>query len=480
VTDLLGKSELNSPAGGRSRTDAATQAGSLLDVTAVYPSDPTDRGQTDSRSAVAADRPMELEQLTPRTREAIARRYDLIHKLGNGGMGQVYEAFDRDTGEAVALKVLNPDIASDPVVLERFCNELRVARKITHRNVCRIYDLHRDGAAVFISMELIHGQSLRQALRREAPLPDEQVVTIARQICAGLSEVHRQNIVHRDLKPENVMIDHQRAVKLMDFGIARAPASAITLTGQLVGTPAYMAPEQAEGKDVDARTDIYALGLVLYEMSTGRGAFQGNTPVEVALKQIRETPAAPCKLQPNVSPRLERVILKCLEKEPAKRFPDVGKLSTALVESTSPEPSSRAAIPRPPSLPLDLARPCALVVEDDLSNLTLMVEIMRGLGWEVQGTQQSERALVLAENGRFDLVSVDLQMPTMDGLEVARRIRRMDGYKSTPLIVVTGRTDKSTAEEAFAAGATLLLHKPIDQQKLANVLRITRPMRTRS
>lgn len=415
------------------------------------------------------------------TWSGIPPRYQLLQELGSGGMGRVYKAFDRDTGEVVALKVLRPDIASKPSVIERFRNELRVARKITHKNVCRIYDLHRTDSTAAISMEFIEGRSLRQVLGESGPMVDEQMVSIGRQICAGLQEVHRQGVVHRDLKPENVMVDGSGTVKLMDFGIARAAASDITVTGHLVGTPAYMAPEQAEGKPVDARTDIYAFGLVLYEMCTGRCAFHGNTPVEVALKQIRQSPLAPREIQPNVSPQIELLIVKCLQKDASRRFASVDELDAALTRSNSV--ATREAEPvgpgrhAPQPSRLESPKPCALVLDDDLPTLRLMTEILIGSGWDVVGVDDAEEALALAARRIFDVISLDLRMPDMDGFEVARRIRRTEANANVPIVIVTGEKDKNTMEQAFSSGATMLLHKPVNTSRLEGIFKAVRSSR---
>ena len=262
----------------------------------------------------------------------LAARYQVMGEVSRGGMGIVYKARDRETGELLALKVLKPEIAADQAVMERFKNELRLARKITHKNVCRIYDFHRSNGTAYISMEYVEGESLRAVLNRFGGLPLRKALDLARQIAAALREAHGQGIVHRDLKPENVMVDPAGNVKVMDFGIALSTALPSSHTGTIVGTPAYMAPEQAEGRRVDARVDIYALGLLLYEMLTNHPAFSGDTPVAVALKQIREAPLPPRQLEPAIPVPVEQAILRCLEKDPAQRFQTVDEFERALQE----------------------------------------------------------------------------------------------------------------------------------------------------
>jgi serine/threonine protein kinase/class 3 adenylate cyclase len=271
-------------------------------------------------------------------------RYEMLGQVGTGGAGIVYRVRDLETGEIIALKILKPEIASDPTVQESFKNELCLARKITHKNVCRIHEFTRSNGTVYTSMEFVEGETLLSLLNRSGALPLSRALEIARQICAGLSEAHAQGIVHCDLKPANLMVDRTGIVKIMDFGVARLAQAGGKLTGTIVGTPAYMAPEQAASKPVDGRTDIYALGLVIYEMVTGTPAFDGDTPVAIALKQIRETPKRPRKLVSSLPARMESAIMKCLEKDPADRFQSVDALATALKEEAAASAISRSSV----------------------------------------------------------------------------------------------------------------------------------------
>jgi serine/threonine protein kinase len=262
---------------------------------------------------------------------ALGQRYDVLRDAGQGSMGNVFKARDRETGEIVALKLLKPEIASDQAMMDRFKNELLFARKITHKNVCRVHDFNRIGGVAYTSMEFVEGESLRSVLNRFGGLPLRKGIDLAQQICSGLKEAHAQGIVHRDLKPENIMVDERGNAKIMDFGIARSMDVLTRMTGAMVGTPAYMAPEQVGGKPVDYRTDIYSLGLILYEIFTGTQAFHADNAVAIAMKQLNEQPVAPHEVEPGIPAPIERATMKCLEKDPAKRFQTVQELERALL-----------------------------------------------------------------------------------------------------------------------------------------------------
>lgn len=295
-------------------------------------------------SAMPASPPVAVDpQLNSAALTALGRRYDILSEAGHGSMGNVYKARDRETNEIVALKLIKPEFAADQAMMERFKNELLFARKITHKNVCRVYDFNRIGGVAYTSMEFVEGESLRSVLNRFGGLAASKSVDLMLQVCSGLKEAHAQGIVHRDLKPENVMIDSRGNVKIMDFGIARSMEAATRLTGAMVGTPAYMAPEQVAGKPVDYRTDVYALGLIVYELFTGKAVFVADNPVAVALKHLRESPVPPHEIDPTIPVSIERTILKCLEKDPANRYQSIAELENALGSSGTRPPMSSLA-----------------------------------------------------------------------------------------------------------------------------------------
>jgi len=264
-----------------------------------------------------------------------AGRYKIESILGRGGMGVVYKATDAQLDETVAIKTLPGDVMTrSPEDLERFKREIRLARKITHRNVLRTYDYGEAEGVYFISMEYVRGYTLSE-LMDEAPsrqMPARATIGISRQICRGLHAAHEQGIIHRDIKPQNVLIDAKGEVKLMDFGVARMTeaAEAMTQAGLIVGTPHYMSPEQVQGKTLDARTDVYAMGVLLYELLVGRRPFESTSLTGILTAHIMEKPKPVLELRPEVGRELNAIVMRCLEKDPAARYADAGALLSDL------------------------------------------------------------------------------------------------------------------------------------------------------
>src|ERR1043165_8901722 len=261
--------------------------------------------------------------------ELLGGRYRIVAMLGKGGMGEVYRADDLSLDQQVALKFLPEEVAHNERALERFRNEVRIARQVSHPNVCRVYDLGEIQGLYFLSMEYVDGEDLGSLLRRIGRLPADKALEIARKLCAGLAAAHEKGVLHRDLKPANVMLDARGQVLLTDFGLAG-------LAGQIEGaevrngTPAYMAPEQLAGEEVTVKSDIYALGLVLYEIFTGKLPFEYTHLAGLMRTQRENAPPSPATLVRDLDPMVERVILRCLQVKPSMRPPSALAVAAAL------------------------------------------------------------------------------------------------------------------------------------------------------
>ncbi len=294
----------------------------------------------------------------------LAGRYRIVALLGRGGMGEVYRAHDLTLGQEVALKFLPETMARNPAALGRFYNEVRIARQVSHANVCRVYDLGEVDGQPYLSMEYVDGEDLGALLRRIGRLPQDKAVEISRQLCAGLAAAHAKGVLHRDLKPANIMLNGRGQVVITDFGLA---ALAAEIPGDEIrnGTPAYMAPEQLAGKEVTVQSDIYSLGLVLYEIFTGKRAFEASTLAELVRLHTETTPLSPSTLVKELDPAVETAILRCLDAEPshrphsalavAARLPGGDPLAAALAAGETPSPQMVAASGETAALPWKIA-----------------------------------------------------------------------------------------------------------------------------
>ena len=330
----------------------------VLDETRLAPATPT---PTPTSGWLTTSGAIDHGRFAPGT--ILGGRYRLIGRLGKGGMGEVYRADDLKLGQPVALKFLPPDVDRDPARLTQLHTEVRMAREVSHPNVCRVYDIDEIEGHTFLSMEYVDGEDLGSLLRRIGHFTQERGLEIARQICAGLAAAHERGVVHRDLKPANVMLDGAGRVRITDFGLAG-------LTGESIraGTPAYMAPEQLAGGEVTTRSDIYALGLVLYELFTGKRAIEGSTLAELINRRAHGEIAPPSSLTRDLSPDVDRAIMRCLAPAPESRpasalsvsasLPGGDPLAAALAAGETPSPEMVAAagkegaLPRAPGLAL--------------------------------------------------------------------------------------------------------------------------------
>ena len=273
----------------------------------------------------------------PRVGALFAGRYDIESELGVGGMGIVYKAHDRTLDDAVAIKVLrNEALAQDASLIDRFKQEIRLARKITHRNVLRTHDFGESDGLRYLSMEYVRGITLKHLLNQNRRLPVAAALRIARQICGGLGAAHAAGVIHRDIKPQNILIEPNGGLKIMDFGIARlSQDKGMTATGMVVGTPDYISPEQAKGGTLDHRTDIYSAGIVFYELFSGALPFEGDSALGVVLKHIQEKPPAIETKFPEIDPRIAKIVMKAIEKDPDQRYQTIADMNKELSEVTA-------------------------------------------------------------------------------------------------------------------------------------------------
>ena len=290
----------------------------------------------------------------PEPGQVLAGRFEVLGFLGRGGMGSVYEALDRELDTRVALKVLRPEIAESPKANARFRREITLARKVTHPNACRVFDLFNVDGLAFLTMEMLDGETLTEKLAREGRLELDEVRSITEEIVSALEAAHGQGVIHRDLKTSNVMIvtdgEGTRAV-VTDFGLATTrhhtddDATQLTQSGEILGTPAYMAPEQLESGEITEATDIYALGLMLYELVTGKAPFVGDTPFSVAALRLAGTAPSPRRELPGLDVTWERTILRCLERDPIDRFQNPSEVLAALDADRPPRRLFPSAYP---------------------------------------------------------------------------------------------------------------------------------------
>jgi serine/threonine-protein kinase len=297
-------------------------------------------------------------QITPGT--IIDERYRVVSRVGSGGMADVYGAEDLQLGRRVAVKLLHERFAQDAEFVERFRREASSAASLSHANIVSVYDRGEWNGTYYIAMELLEGRSLDAIVREEAPLTPERAIEITEQVLRAARFAHKRGVVHRDLKPHNVIVDDEGRVKVTDFGIARAGASEITQTGSIMGTARYLSPEQAQGEAIGPRSDLYAIGILLYELLTGTVPFEGESVVAIALRHLSEPPRPPSTLVSSISPNLDAIVLRALAKDPANRFADADDFLAALAgerERLRAEDGSKTASFAPMVLPAAIAVP---------------------------------------------------------------------------------------------------------------------------
>ncbi|HLT16729.1 MAG TPA: Stk1 family PASTA domain-containing Ser/Thr kinase [Acidimicrobiales bacterium] len=374
-------------------------------------------------------------------------RYELHRRLGRGGMAEVYLARDQLLDRPVAVKVLFPEFATDPAFVERFRREATAAANLNHPNIVGVYDWGEADSTYFIVMEYVDGRTLAEILRTEGPLHPDRVADIGADVAAALGFAHRNGVVHRDVKPGNVIVTSTGLVKVADFGIARAITASteddLTQVGQVMGTAAYFSPEQARGENVDPRSDIYSLGVVLYELATGRPPFAGDSPVAIAYKHVHESPVPPRQVDPTLPQALEAIILKTLAKNPANRYPSAEDLradlrrfregNRILAEPVMPppvDPGATGVLPATEAVGATVAAPVAEAYyeEDDeeprrsglfLAALVVLLVLLAGMLFLLA------RALGLGQDD--EPAAATVEVPRVIGLPVEEAIEILEG-----------------------------------------------------
>jgi serine/threonine-protein kinase len=387
------------------------------------------------------------EELT--TGSTFAGRYKIIEELGKGGMGRVYKVLDSKIDEKIALKLIRPEVSLDKNTITRFSNELKLARKIRHKNICQMFDLGEEKGTHFITMEFVPGEDLKSMIRMSGHLAVGTTISIAKQICEGLTEAHESGVVHRDLKPSNVMIDKGGNARIMDFGIARSlKAKGITGSGVMIGTPEYMSPEQVEGKEVDQRSDIYSLGVILYEMITGQVPFEGDTPFTVGVKHKSEIPQNPKELNSQIPDELSPLLLRCPEKEKQARYQSANDLLADLnnIEKGMPitqkvTPQKRPLTSREITLKFDLKTMIIPLLTGMVIIVLAWFFFFRGKGI----TMDPNLVAVTVFDNQTGIASLDPQ-GRVAADSMAEGISQMEGLEVVPVSAVPERPQSPEAE----------------------------------
>ncbi len=371
--------------------------------------------------------------------ELIAERYELEELVGTGGMSSVYRAHDRLLERDVALKVLHPQFTADTDYVERFRREARSVARLSHPNIVTVIDRGEQDGRQFIVFEYVRGENLKTLLQRVGPLPQEEAVRLALQIARALGFAHDNGLVHRDVKPQNVLLNGDGQAKVTDFGIARSlDVGGLTQTGTVMGTSDYIAPEQARGSQVDAQSDIYSLGTVLYELLTGEVPFPGDNFVAVALRHINEPPPSVRERRPDVSPRLDAVIRRAMAKDPRDRFRSMDELCAELSACLSPETGASGAqtmvVPRRPTADRPSVGPLILL----LGGLAVLAAILAAVfaltdpGGEISNLVGNNKKTTRAAGGPVHFTAASAYDPYGDNTEHGYRAREaIDGNPAT-------------------------------------------------
>src|SRR5580658_4049732 len=389
-----------------------------------------------------------------RVGSVLGGRYEILQQLGEGGMGAVYKVHDRELERVIALKVIRPELAQTPEVLNRFKQELIIARKVTHKNVSRIYDLAEADGVKFITMEFIEGRSLSSLLQEKGKLEPKQAAGVIVQVCLALEAAHAEGVIHRDLKPQNIMLSSHDRVVVMDFGIARSvEIGSVTQTGVVLGTPAYMSPEQAKGEELDARSDLFALGIIFYELLTGDFPYKAETALESLYKRTTEHARPPIEVAPQIPKPLSDIAVRCLEIDKNKRYASAAEILNDLEAWAGGTFGTRVIIQeqRPRSYKIAWIALAALAV------LAVVVFLFRDKLFSLQPVAHREVSVLVADftNQTADSVfSETLEPAFIIGLEGAPFIRSYSRIAASKLAAQLSPSAKSLDESVARLVAT--------------------------
>lgn len=414
------------------------------------------------------------QQASGPTAVATRERYERLELLGRGGMGEVWRAWDHELDMPVALKSLRPQVARDPKVLARFRREARIARRIKHVNVAQMHDLIEIAGIRYLSMEHVDGKTLRAILEAKRSLPVHVALDLMRQICSGVQAAHEIGVVHRDLKPHNIMVTRKHGrISILDFGIARAAEEDdMTEVGVILGSPQYLSYEQLSGEDATPRSDVYQLGILLYEFITGVSPFRAPGQGMATLRAMREVPPDPRQIVPRLPGFVADAVLRCLSKFPEDRFPS----ARALWEHLEAHRAEQA--PQAGAEPLDLgpdaialgSAPTALVAVSSPQERAVIADRLGRLGCIVTEQGDGAGAVDAAWSTAFSIVVMAASLPGLDGLTACQILRRSPTCAQAPIIVLVEPHD---GRDAFAreAGASAVLQSPLNVHAFAKSVR---------
>jgi len=405
--------------------------------------------------------------------------YRLIEQIGAGGMGEVWRAEDTKLLRQVAIKILPAQLAADAEWKERFLREARTVAQLNHPSIATIYSIDQQGDTLFIAMELIEGEALSNMIARGPMLPAD-AVRVAAHVAEGLDEAHAKGIIHRDIKPENILVS-KKVVKVLDFGIAKQIGGtadpALTQGGMVMGTPHYMSPEQALGRAIDARTDIFSLGVVLYEMLSGQKPFTGEASTQILLQIVMSEPRDIAQAAFGITPALASIVRRCMQKQPDERYANCDELRKALADCLKEDPSRarKSQVPTisQPALPqaaVSAEERRALVADDDPATRYLLASVLQKHNVAYDEAANGADAVKLLKMNRYAYLFLDLLMPRIDGWGVLDYLRAQRDKQPLPrTFVVTGVQNQklSTADRDVVSG---LLYKPIDLEQVERLL----------